>query len=229
MKDFLLVNLKKVSVWNYYSTREEAEKVMIEKEEEGYNVIMSYTEFQELQKKEYCSNTTEITEKEFFEVFECLPPLQYTKLSDDDFYFLMSEYLTGDITAQYLKKDGCYYVKNVVVGDSTTYINDKSIQEAGESKMLEIENKFDTEELEIYNFLIDEANYYPADAEQIVVDREYVKYNTLKMEDVARCYIKERADISADLEWYFDFKLYGETLENNGNFYFLDDFIIEIY
>ena len=229
MKDFLVVNKETLSVWNYYNTKEEAEKVMIEKEEEGYNVIMSYTEFQELQKKEYCSNTTEITEKEFFEAFECLPPLKYTKLGDGDFYFLMSEYLTGDITAQYLKKDEEYFVKNVVVGDSTTYINDKSIQEAGESKMLEIENKFDTEELEIYNFLINEADYYPADAERVVTDREYTKHDTLKMEDIASYYIGMREDIPQDLEGYINLELYGKTLENNGEFYFLDNFIIEIY
>jgi len=54
---------------------------------------------------------TEITEDQWNEMFECLPPMQY-KRTEAGTSFKMSEMTRGDITAGYVIKGGKYYTMN---------------------------------------------------------------------------------------------------------------------
>lgn len=54
---------------------------------------------------------TTISEEAFFEMFECLPPMQY-KSTEEGMSFKMSEMTFGDITSGYVKKNGNYYQMN---------------------------------------------------------------------------------------------------------------------
>jgi len=56
-------------------------------------------------------NAAEITEDQFYEMFECLPPMQYRK-DNKGMSFKMSEMTFGDITQGYVKKNGKYYSMN---------------------------------------------------------------------------------------------------------------------
>lgn len=53
----------------------------------------------------------EITEDQWFDMLECLPPMQY-KSTDCGISFKMSEMTCGDITQGYIKKAGKFYVMN---------------------------------------------------------------------------------------------------------------------
>lgn len=50
----------------------------------------------------------EITEGDYWDMLECLPPL---KMGQD--YFIMSEFFTGSYTRQFYKKDGKFYHKMI--------------------------------------------------------------------------------------------------------------------
>lgn len=53
----------------------------------------------------------EETEEAFYEMFECLPPMQYRN-DENGMSFKMSEMTFGDITRGYVKKNGKFYSMN---------------------------------------------------------------------------------------------------------------------
>lgn len=53
----------------------------------------------------------EISEEQFYEMFECLPPM-HLNTTDRGMSFKMSEMTTGDITQGYVKKNSKYYSMN---------------------------------------------------------------------------------------------------------------------
>lgn len=55
-----------------------------------------------------CKPLREITEEDWWEAFECLPPMRYTNF-DDGSYFFVSECYTADLYAFYVKLDGKHY------------------------------------------------------------------------------------------------------------------------
>lgn len=59
----------------------------------------------------------EITEEQYYEMFECLPPMQY-KSTQAGSSFKMSEMTRGDITSGYVCKNGKYYNMNCRVKTS---------------------------------------------------------------------------------------------------------------
>ena len=88
--------------------------------------IVSIDEFSERQDKfhreQYLTGSIGITEEQFYEMLEVLPPMPWVHNCGIE-TFMMCEYLTGDITAQYGRCGSQYICKNVVVGDKSTHIN----------------------------------------------------------------------------------------------------------
>lgn len=56
-------------------------------------------------------NPIEITEEQYWDALECLPPMQWKKTEEGE-SFKMSELTFMDITACYVKKNGKYYSMN---------------------------------------------------------------------------------------------------------------------
>jgi hypothetical protein len=66
---------------------------------------------QEIKKAEetrYCTPTTEITEDQFYEALNILPPEDF-RTTGNQTAFRMSEYFMSDINSHYLAMDGKYY------------------------------------------------------------------------------------------------------------------------
>ena len=224
-----MVNLKKCSIWSFYNSKEEAKNIMKEKGKEGYDTIMSFENFQEHQKNFYCSGIiTQLTEAEFYRAFEVLPPLNYTK-TENGFTFFMSEFITVNITTQYLKNENDYYCKTVVIDDESSHI-DLLNNDLESSEEYEIYEEFSEKEYLIYEFLKDEVNYTKDDAYKCIIDRDYNVYSTDKITDVAVDIINERDDISDEMKIYIDMKMYAETLESESNFYLINNsFLIDLF
>ena len=85
--------------------------------------IMTYEEFIELQKNHYNRlPLTEITEDQFFEMMNVLPPI-YWRTKNNIEMFCMSEFLTSSFTSQYLhdRTTNKFYHKTVDVTDQSTW------------------------------------------------------------------------------------------------------------
>jgi hypothetical protein len=66
---------------------------------------------QEAQRAKYCNDWQEITEEEWYENLEVLPPEKWETLNGIEF-FRMMETLTGNITAHYAKTGTRYFTAN---------------------------------------------------------------------------------------------------------------------
>jgi len=66
---------------------------------------------EEAQKAKYCSDWQEITEKEWFENLEVLPPEKWETVRGVNI-FRMREYLTGNITAHFANLHGKFFSRN---------------------------------------------------------------------------------------------------------------------
>lgn len=87
--------------------------------------VLTWEEFRPKQdqamRSKYLNGVSVITEEQFYEMLNCLPPLNwYQRFGLET--FMMSEFLFGDITAQYGSKEGKFICKNVVHGDPSTHI-----------------------------------------------------------------------------------------------------------
>jgi hypothetical protein len=65
----------------------------------------------EAHKAKYCSDWKEITEDEWYENLEVLPPEKWETVRGVNI-FRMSEYLTGNITAHFAKLNGKFFTRN---------------------------------------------------------------------------------------------------------------------
>jgi hypothetical protein len=66
---------------------------------------------EEAQKSKYCGNWQEITEEDWYDALEVLPPEKWETVRGVNI-FRMSEYLAGNITAHYAKLRGKYFTRN---------------------------------------------------------------------------------------------------------------------
>lgn len=84
--------------------------------------IMTFEEFHEAQKQFICkSPIVEVTEEDYWEHLEVLPPEYYGTLEGVTM-FCMGERTTGTFTAQYAKYNGRYFCATVDVTDRNTWI-----------------------------------------------------------------------------------------------------------
>lgn len=78
--------------------------------------------------KEYLSKPLmEVTEEDFDEMLNCLPPMRWHKDEYGIEKFLMSEFMCGPVTAQYASRNGKYYTKYVNAFDKLTWIRLETI------------------------------------------------------------------------------------------------------
>jgi len=85
--------------------------------------IMTWDEFETLQKDYYVGQPlAETTEESFEDMLNVLPPLKWCTINGVEM-FCISEMLTGAYTSQYAKCNEKYYTKIVDVTDKNTWIN----------------------------------------------------------------------------------------------------------
>lgn len=85
--------------------------------------VMTFDEFMELQKKHLINGKlTEITENDYNEALNVLPPLYWTTINGVEM-FCMREMYTGSFTTQYAKLGDKYYCTMVDVTDKSTWIH----------------------------------------------------------------------------------------------------------
>lgn len=87
--------------------------------------VMSYDEFEAFQKEQLLKrDPVEITEGEYNEMLDVLPPLAYVTRNGVT-EFCMSEFYTGPFTTQYAhdKRTGKYYSKLVDYSDKSTWLD----------------------------------------------------------------------------------------------------------
>lgn|SRR5574343_84779 len=99
--------------------------------------LYSLKEYTQL-KQDYYKKTlvdvspTLITEDDYYEMLECLPPLEYTNIANILQRFCMSEFYVGNITSQYAKckiaGEWYFLTKKVIFKDETTYITLKDFE-----------------------------------------------------------------------------------------------------
>ena len=85
--------------------------------------IMTFNEFLELQRNYYLNKPlTEITEDEFHEMLNVLPPIKWCTKNNIEM-FCISEMTTGSFTSQYLhdRANNKFYHKTVDILDQTTW------------------------------------------------------------------------------------------------------------
>ena len=78
--------------------------------------ILSVDDFKKEQEKTLLRDAQEITEDEYWEMLEVLPPLEMGKN-----YFIMSEFFTGSYTRQFYKKEGKYFTKMIDYKNKDTW------------------------------------------------------------------------------------------------------------
>jgi hypothetical protein len=72
---------------------------------------------EEAQKAKYCSDWQEITEDEWYENLEVLPPEKWETVRGVNI-FRMCEYLTGNITAHFAKLHGKFFTRNCATSET---------------------------------------------------------------------------------------------------------------
>jgi hypothetical protein len=90
---------------------------------------------EEAQRAKYCSDWQEITEEEWYEKLEVLPPEKWETVRGVNI-FRMCEYLTGNITAHFAKLNGKFFTRNCSTRE--TY---KQLAEQVAAKWFETDNK----------------------------------------------------------------------------------------
>lgn len=91
-------------------------------------LLMSFSEFKAKERDRYLSiPIRQVTEEQFQQALECLPPLHYTRHPDGSTSFCISEMLTGPYTEQYFQcSEGCFR-KTVICYDRSTWITLKQV------------------------------------------------------------------------------------------------------
>nr|WP_024835445.1 hypothetical protein [Clostridium sp. 12(A)] len=85
--------------------------------------VMTWSEFEQLQRDSYINQPLEETTEECYEnALNVLPPLKWCAIDGVEM-FCMSEMYTGTYTNQYARYKGKYYTKMVDIMDKTTWIN----------------------------------------------------------------------------------------------------------
>lgn len=121
--DHLVVDTESNYVQNIYDTRQQA-TVSCEKlnQKENKYEIIDFPEYSKRERVKWVTGIiTKITEKQFWEMLEILPPIEWY---DNGLLetFCMSEMMAGNYTEQYANYNGKYYCKMVDVTDKTTWI-----------------------------------------------------------------------------------------------------------
>ena len=118
--------IKSINTWSghceKYPDTESFKNYLTEAQNKKYE-IMTYKEYEQLEKDYYLNKPlTEITEDEFHEMLNVLPPLKWCTKNNIEM-FCMSEMLTGSFTSQYLhdRDNNKFYHKTVDILDSTTW------------------------------------------------------------------------------------------------------------
>lgn len=115
-------NQEEIKQWEQYPEVEKFQEYLKECLKVNYK-IMTLKEFDELQKKYYLdSPMQEITEDQYNDMLDVLPPLKWTTIQGVE-EFLISEMLSGTYTNQYAKCNGKYYTKVVDSMDKSTWIH----------------------------------------------------------------------------------------------------------
>lgn len=134
--DYVIACVKPYCVFNVYNTKELAEADLPRAllttadwgEKEFHYTVMSSEEYRTRQRAEILSDPiTEITEEQFMEALEVLPPLCWTAFSGGE-RFLMSEFLTGSYTAQYARFGDRYFTRTVDAHDRSTWITEAEVK-----------------------------------------------------------------------------------------------------
>lgn len=96
--------------------------------EETYKV-MTWEEFKQNRRDIILSDPIkEITEDEWMEALECLPPYKWEQV-DGVNRFMMSEFYTAGFTEMYARYNGKHYSKMVDSTDDSTWISKEMIDE----------------------------------------------------------------------------------------------------
>jgi hypothetical protein len=113
-------------IWAAYTDEQSAAAdlpaVLADQPGKAYEVMTDWDAFTSAAQAKFMTPALEITEAEYWEALECLPPMQW-KTAEGVERFCISEFTFGNITNQYAKKDGRYIAKAVRFNDLTTYIN----------------------------------------------------------------------------------------------------------
>jgi hypothetical protein len=92
---------------------------------------MDYQEYEAERIKFYLSHKLEqVTQEEFYEQLEMLPPLMWKSYSDSYGscqYFFVSEMTIGTVTLQYYESNGKFFKKYADFKDRTTWIDQLAI------------------------------------------------------------------------------------------------------
>ncbi len=80
------------------------------------------------QREKYLTPAEEITEEQFYDMLEVLPPMNWHTDSEGIDKFMMCEFYTGDITAQYARIGDKFITKHVMSRDKDTHINKKDFE-----------------------------------------------------------------------------------------------------
>ena len=128
------------SIWNFYPDRDAAETALASgttkfaQEYPAGAFVMKWGDFEKLQREFWVNSPLlEITERQWWDALEVLPPLKW-HTEDGVEKFLMSEFTTGNFTAQYAALNDRYFVKTVDAFDKASWIDRKMIE-----KFLEFE------------------------------------------------------------------------------------------
>ncbi len=117
------------SIWNFYPTELDAEATHVfesEKFQREYpagSEVMSWDDFEKLQKTFWLDQPIlEITSENWYDALGALPPLKWHTTPDGVELFLMSEFTSGNYTAQYAQFNDRYFVKTVDAFDPNTWM-----------------------------------------------------------------------------------------------------------
>ncbi|MDD2496053.1 MAG: DUF1419 domain-containing protein [Tissierellia bacterium] len=119
-------NKKDIETWtNHCKNYPDAEqfKIYLREAQNKKYEIMPYNEYLQLERNHYINQPlTEITEEQFYEMLNVLPPLKWCTRYNVEM-FCISEMLTGTYTSQYMYNlvTGKYYHKIVDITDQSTW------------------------------------------------------------------------------------------------------------
>jgi hypothetical protein len=138
--DYVLASINPPSVWNFFPTAEAAAaKADIVNEyskrlderlgaPERHYEVMTYEAYKAAERTWCLSGPLEeITEEQYREAFEKLPPEQFGFAGGLE-SFLMSEHFSGPYTPQYVTYQGRYFTRMVDATDRSTWITVRDIR-----------------------------------------------------------------------------------------------------
>ncbi len=128
LEDALQRQKEDIETWgrhcNTYPDVDKFKSYLTQAQNKNYK-IMTYNEYSQLERKHYLDRPLkEITEDEFHDMLNVLPPLKWCT-RDNIEMFCMSEMQTGYYTSQYLhdRRNNKYYTKIVDITDQSTWGN----------------------------------------------------------------------------------------------------------